>query len=704
MSRATRLRDEVAPSLFPFLAVLLCTMGALVLILMLIVSGAQASALSIAEESEKQAEEVESQIELASQGFQKQLTEGRLELEKKRLALQHLENHISEIMAELEKLQRTAELAEANAETDEATQIAQAEAISRLEKQLLEQSEKLKRKLDKPDGDKPIFAIIPYDGPNGTHRRPIYLECVEEGVRIQPEGVLIPSADLEPPYGPGNPLDAALRTIRAHYVPANHALTSTAYPLLVVRPTGIRSYAMARAAMSGWDDQFGYELVGEDLELVFPDGEPGLTQKIAQALDLARQRQAALIMAMPQKYREFVGRDGPLIGSSNASGISGRGTGNAGSGSGNYAEGYSGGQPLDGGGWNGDGPSSTNSSRGGWDATAQSPDGIANDRVSLQTNSQLSSSGNNLGFGGGPTALDSNSASIDAGRNFQADLSGGPFDSDHGSNANSAQGDSFFGAAGAADGQLSQNGSTADNHAQGKSSASSPGNSANNFANDASSGGTSHNADNSSSGGSSSVNLANRSGNQLAIPFNAPHQPTSASGGSSSSPSANSSQAASSVAGSPNSFDSPTEPMDGQAIPQVSVNHTLNPQRGDHETTTPIAARKGRGWAWSHGPPSQTSVTRSIRMQCLEDRWVILADSGKVSDPSVTITYDQPPQVRAEKLAKVVSDRVNQWGIALSGGYWKPTLDVDVAPGAEWRFSQLEQLLSGSGLEVRKSK
>ena len=90
-------------------------------------------------------------------------------------------------------------------------------------------------------------------------------------------------------------------------------------------------------------------------------------------------------------------------------------------------------------------------------------------------------------------------------------------------------------------------------------------------------------------------------------------------------------------------------------------------------------------------------------MQCLEDRWVILSDSGKVTDPSVTITYDDSPQVRAEKLAKVVSDRVNQWGIALSGGYWKPTLEVDVAPGAEWRFSQLQQLLSGSGLEVTRS-
>ena len=32
------------------------------------------------------------------------------------------------------------------------------------------------------------YAIVPYDGPNGTHRRPIYIECTAQGVILQPEG------------------------------------------------------------------------------------------------------------------------------------------------------------------------------------------------------------------------------------------------------------------------------------------------------------------------------------------------------------------------------------------------------------------------------------------------------------------------------------------------------------------------------------
>jgi hypothetical protein len=95
-------------------------------------------------------------------------------------------------------------------------------------------------------------------------------------------------------------------------------------------------------------------------------------------------------------------------------------------------------------------------------------------------------------------------------------------------------------------------------------------------------------------------------------------------------------------------------------------------------------------------------VVRAIRMQCHEDRWIVLADSGHNREQPITILFDDTPQSRAEKLAKIVADRVDQWGLALTGGYWKPILEVEVATGAEWRFTQLQQLLASSGLEVQR--
>ena len=110
--------------------------------------------------------------------------------------------------------------------------------------------------------------------------------------------------DLGPPHGPGNPLDAALRVLRNAYQSrdAIYGITIPPYPLLLVRPEGIASYALARSAMSGWDDQFGYELIDAQMELAFPDGIPELKTDLVRALGVAKDRQRALVAALPAKY------------------------------------------------------------------------------------------------------------------------------------------------------------------------------------------------------------------------------------------------------------------------------------------------------------------------------------------------------------------------------------------------------------------
>ncbi|GIW99445.1 MAG: hypothetical protein KatS3mg111_2778 [Pirellulaceae bacterium] len=304
MSRQGRAKDSTAPTLFPFLAVLLCTMGSLVLILMLLVADAQDESQQAVERARLRQEEEQATMELARRSYATQLEQGRLELERKRLQLEHFEAHIRELTEELTQLAATLEATRHRDTLDPADSAKEREqTLTALQRELAEAEEELKKKLDDPTGDHPVFAIIPYQGRNGTHRRPIYLECTADGVVVQPEGVLLSIADLQPPYGPGNPLDAVLRTIRSEFKPKNGALTETAYPLLIVRPSGIRTYALARSAMDGWDDQFGYELVDETLPLEFPESAPGLKEKIVHTIQLARQRQAALLAAMPRKYR-----------------------------------------------------------------------------------------------------------------------------------------------------------------------------------------------------------------------------------------------------------------------------------------------------------------------------------------------------------------------------------------------------------------
>ena len=46
-----------------------------------------------------------------------------------------------------------------------------------------------------PNSDR-SFAIVPYQGPNGTRRRPIYIECRQSGITIQPEGIIFGPQDF----------------------------------------------------------------------------------------------------------------------------------------------------------------------------------------------------------------------------------------------------------------------------------------------------------------------------------------------------------------------------------------------------------------------------------------------------------------------------------------------------------------------------
>jgi hypothetical protein len=682
MSQAPK-RDNSTPSLFPFLAVLLCTMGALVLLLVLIVSKAQASAKQLVTEKKQQVEELETQIDLARDKMQSQLEQGRLDLEKKRLALQGLEQQIRELTEELTDLKRTATLLDQETSTTAEQERETEEKISKLEEQLSEATTKLKKQIDKPAGNKPIFAIIPYEGTNGTHRRPVYLECTDKGVVIQPEGVILSLNDLAPPYGPGNPLDASIRTIRARYTSSNQSLTSSAYPLLVVRPSGVRTYALARQAIASWDDQFGYELIDESLELAFPEGEPGLATEIEQAIATARERQAALVMAMPGKYRQFISRQGQGVEniafgeeeSDFGNGWVPSGNGSGGSGSGN---GSGGGTKAGSGTGPGRGGFAQNGSfAAGNSASGVGPEGVAGFANNAQNASgQVTSSGQPVG--GSPTGQGNRyfgfgDGSSESRLNVESDSTGST------GGASSRQG-----AGGQGNYAVGSNGggnsSTGTGSGGGGIAGGGPGGSS-------AMGGSSSPSASQSGGGSQSLQNDQFTPNDNSSDPTRPLQVQKSVGGDSRVAQGDS-QSSTGSSSSGSDFSQPD-----------SRSSTTSSKR--NAKAEPIARQRGRNWAWSEGPPSKKAFVRAVRVVCYSDRWVIMPDSA-VGSKQVTINLDNGPQVSAEKLAKTIASRVEGWGIAFSDGYWKPELIVDVAPDAEARYVQMAQMLEGSGLEVRR--
>ena len=197
------------------------------------------------------------------------------QMARKRLELSHLEEHIRELERRWRELQEAAADLQRRIQGQDAGQEASRAELEQLQQEVRAAQEALEAAKNKVAKRPTSYAIVPYDGPNGTRRRPIYIECTAQGVILQPEGIVLGAKDFDGPLGPGNPLDAALRGIREYYAQAGLlGSQGEPYPLLIVRPGGVEAYAAARTAMRTWDDEFGYELVDETMQLKYPEPDP----------------------------------------------------------------------------------------------------------------------------------------------------------------------------------------------------------------------------------------------------------------------------------------------------------------------------------------------------------------------------------------------------------------------------------------------
>ncbi|MCA9124772.1 MAG: hypothetical protein H6822_33220 [Planctomycetaceae bacterium] len=313
MTRRRFRKLAVSPSLFPFLAVLVCTMGALIVLLVLVVQQARVYASSVAEqrvrdevaldEALQKQQLQQDDYEWQREVFEQQRSDLSGTLSERRLELGHLEDHIRRLEQKWRDLKdQAAQFEQLGSEKHANTEQAAAE-LKRLREMIGVTGQRLEQARKEAATRPQTFAIVPYDGVNGTKRRPIYIECSEEGITIQPEGIVLRRGDLEGPLGPGNPLDAALRATREHWArQGDTALHGEPYPLLIVRPNGTIAYNYAREALKAWDDEFGYELIDAEMQLAYPDQDAALRDLLQRTVQQARERQAILIAAMPSQY------------------------------------------------------------------------------------------------------------------------------------------------------------------------------------------------------------------------------------------------------------------------------------------------------------------------------------------------------------------------------------------------------------------
>lgn len=290
--------------MFPFLAVLLCTMGSLIVLLLIVVQQArvQAETVTETEASSSSADEQEPEDALAEHQKLGQLADRlqqvrsdlRQRLQNSQLDLSHLEDHIRRLRENLQRLEADYHVLQ---QQEQQQEDAREEKLAQL-MQLKAAIDQARRELDEARQQAAArprsFAIVPYDGPNGTRRRPIYIECRKDQIIIQPEGIVLTPGDFQPPLDAGNPLAAGLRAIREYLTGTGSLRGGEPYPLLLVRPDGAEMYVAARNAMQSWSSEYGYELIDADMRLEFPPADEALADIVRRTVNIARQRSVNL--------------------------------------------------------------------------------------------------------------------------------------------------------------------------------------------------------------------------------------------------------------------------------------------------------------------------------------------------------------------------------------------------------------------------
>ena len=624
-------------SMFPFLAVLICTMGALVPLLLVITRTvrlqAQAAALAKHDEAKHtRREDARWRIE--------QLTRSRdqtaAQLAEARLELGHIEDHARRLRTQIIQYEQAAQELDRMESTGQRQVAATQAELEQLRRQIDAAERELAEARQAAAERNRSYAVVPYEGPNQTHRRPVYIECLANSIVLQPEGIVFTEADFEGPLGPGNPLAAALRAAR-EYLLAQREFDPQAgepYPMLLVRPEGIAAFYVARVAMKSWGSDFGYELVDADWKIAYQAPDPRLAEAVRQSVASARAYQQRLIASAPREYGRpktvyRASSSGGFVREGGSQGPGGRGRGSGFGGQGSESDGGSetGGQTYN--------PYVTSPER--------STNAVAGGNQGSGVRDQ--GSGSDGGSGDGSTEYNPSIASSQSPTTAVVGGNLGPGGRDQGSGVG-GQGSGSAGGSG------------------GGSEASNP-----------------------SIVSSQSPSTAFVGGN----------------------PGAGTERPEGYVAGQP--------PRDQQSA-QGAHGHPLRPgeweprpnapsagqQKPDDKNNNPparpqaLAVTRGQDWGLRETGLGSVGLTRPMQVQCYADRLIVISDRGPHDNRTVRLGPRTASAV--DPLMAAVWDQMDAWGMAGRGMYWKPVLQLHVAPDAERRFIELAALLEGSGLTV----
>jgi hypothetical protein len=739
-------------SLFPFLAVLICTMGALMLLLLFVtrqvrLQVARDAAAKIAEKQSSIAAEME-MVQWRIDQLKSSRKETAAQLTDTRLVLGHIEDHGRRLRTQFQELTEQAKKAAAEGLKPGRFAAPGVEELRQIEAQIAEAQQRLAQSQQTATSRPKSYAIVPYDGPNHTRRRPIYIECRSDAVVLQPENIAFDEADFDEPLGPGNPLAAAVRAAREQML-LQHSIDpqdqGEPYPLLLVRPDGIAAYDAALSAMKSWGSEFGYEMINAEWQLKFPPPDQNVSRAVAQAVTLARQEHARLIAAAPSKYGKrprpgayrssLAGGDGGGGGGGGEQGRAGDGAspgfysskpadrygqryagGGSGAGTSAGASGGLGssGSPVRSGGKSFGGGGGTGSDEGheGGSGSADEEFAANNPYQALPLpGGSGSGTGSGIPGGAGPGSGGGGPAGLNGGAYGGSAASGniagnGLGGSPAGGTGSGACGAGNPGSGGAASGGGSPgmaSGSVANVYtpsagqpgvaSSGQTGSGQSGAQANGQAANQDNGQSLNQSNGQPTGSAAAAGVARPDGYITGRPNDGnpnpqpPRRPDPSS-------------AVAMVPETPlrpgewrPSAEPPPKPDPEDEKKKKKKKHPYDDMQPDHNQAD---------WALRNARSHAAAISRPVHIDCYADR-VVIAPEQPGGEPHV-IVCDNDSQRNADKLVAAIWEVMDTWGMAGREMYWRPVLNFYVTPGAEPRMFEMTRALDGSGLVIERKQ
>jgi hypothetical protein len=346
-------------SLFPFLAVLVCAMGSLILLLLVmtrkirqdqqadVTSAMMVAADTTLADRSTEIDDLEAQIASAQSSLaaiQSQtdslvasVTERRDQIVSLRQELSDLKNQLSdratvdsgEVISEA--LQETRQLKAKEAALlrqlktaekrlfEKQQQLAKADDTSKEAELLLREkhsdllrlraaTEEAQQRYKTVSG---TATLLEFSNSTGTSRTPIAIDVSAAGFELLPNGIRITPGDMEGFPVRDNPLLSAILTAHRHR--AQGAVTDEPYVLLLVRPDGALTFYGAQRVLMESGIHYGYELVEPERQIVAGDPDSSEVPIVMGSIQEAfrrRDNMYAKLMAIAQQKSDLSSSNG----------------------------------------------------------------------------------------------------------------------------------------------------------------------------------------------------------------------------------------------------------------------------------------------------------------------------------------------------------------------------------------------------------